>query len=509
MLYRFGEFELDAQKFELRQNGATLHVEPLVFDLVRCLAENAGKVMSRDDIIEQVWDGRIVSDATVSGCIKSARKTLGDSGDSQSIIRTVRGRGFQFVADVASCEAGNGHAPAAGHAGPTTAAEPSLIILPFQIFGDGGEIEAIADGLAENLTTVLTRVPLLSVTARSSSFALKGKAVSAADVRRDFGVDYMLEGSIQMLDDLVRANVQLIETENGFHLWAQQFDCPHEPDVMRHLLHDILPRLETQLVRAIFNSLGTGDGEMSSRQMLIKAMGTLSLKGWHRDSFGEASNLLRKSISKEPGLALSHAYLAIILGLGHRVGLLQKSESVVREAVEEAETALKLDNMDSNVLGLAGCALADVGQPDRAIPLLRKAVDINPNNAQAWSALGSAQLINGLTDDAIHNLQHGIEISPMDNRLSVWQTLLSIAHLQSGDLDQALAAAQAGCQSDDLTYLPRVLLAATHLARGEKEDATMALRECHRVKPDLSEREMQELVGPKLAAALKTLRQSN
>jgi DNA-binding winged helix-turn-helix (wHTH) protein len=100
MRYRFDQFELDTEQFSLRANSASIHVEPMVFDLLCFLVENAGQVLTREAIIERVWKGRFVSEATVSSCIKSARKALGDSGQNQTYIRTLRGRGFQFTAPV-------------------------------------------------------------------------------------------------------------------------------------------------------------------------------------------------------------------------------------------------------------------------------------------------------------------------------------------------------------------------------------------------------------------------
>ncbi len=100
MRYRFNLFELDTDQFCLQTNGGDIHVEPLVFDLLCFFVENAGQVLSREAIIQHVWQGRFVSDATVSSCVKSVRKVLGDSGENQTYIRTLRGRGFQFAASV-------------------------------------------------------------------------------------------------------------------------------------------------------------------------------------------------------------------------------------------------------------------------------------------------------------------------------------------------------------------------------------------------------------------------
>jgi tetratricopeptide (TPR) repeat protein len=164
--------------------------------------------------------------------------------------------------------------------------------------------------------------------------------------------------------------------------------------------------------------------------------------------------------------------------------------------------------MDSNVLGLAGCALADVGQAQRAIPLLKKAVSLNPNNAQAWAALGSASLVLCDFDEAITQLQHGIDISPMDSRLAVWHAFIAAAHLQKGALEDALRSAEEGCQSDDRAYIPRVLLTAAYVQRGDMANATDALNECYRVKPDLTSQEVAFLVGPRLAAKIRLLRRA-
>src|SRR5215467_2245119 len=106
MRYQFGDFELTTERYERRRNGTVLRVEPLVFDLILFLLRHAGRVVSRDEIVEGVWQGRLVSETTIDGCIKLARRVLGDSGDNQSYIRTVRGRGFEFAAPVTARDQG-------------------------------------------------------------------------------------------------------------------------------------------------------------------------------------------------------------------------------------------------------------------------------------------------------------------------------------------------------------------------------------------------------------------
>jgi len=385
-------------------------------------------------------------------------------------------------------------------------AEPSLVVLPFQSFGHDAELEAIADGLVENLTTVLTRVPLLSITSRTGSFALKGRTLTLSEIRQNLGVDYVIDGSVQRLGQSIRANVQLSETQTASQAWAQQFDVTDDGQTVVSLVHAVLPRLEPQLVRVVFRALQNEDGRPSSRQLLLQAMSVLSLKGWHKESFREVGQVLRKSIAIEPGLALSHAYLSLIRGLGKRVGLAPDPESAARDAEKHAEIALDLEDMDSNVLGLAGCAFSDIGQTGRGIPLLKRAIDLNPNNAQAHAALGAAHLLDKDFALAAERLTHGIEISPLDGRLAVWFALLGIVRLHLGQLEQALSAAESGCQADRKNFMPRVVVAGIHLLLEDDRSARVALEDARRVKPDLSQGEMEHLIGPEIGGALERLR---
>lgn len=505
MIYSFENIELDTEEFVLRRDGQTQHVEPRVFDFIVFLLKNCQRVLTRDEIIEGVWGGRVISDTTVSSALKSARKALGDSGAQQKYIRTVRGRGFQFSAvlkapavfeDASSLEQEEEEPPVF---------QPSLKIMPFQVFGASQDISAIAGGLVENLTIVLTRVPLLSLVSPSASYSPSDPSVTVARNSQESGASYSLEGSVQKFDGDVRVNVQLIQNSSGIHLWGQQFDCPGSKNVIKELLHRILAAVEPQLLRAMSKDLDGGSEKPGSRQILLKAIAILSLKGWHKDSFLESASLLRSAIELEPDNALAHSYLALILALGQRVGLLEDRKAVVREAVLEAEIGLSLDGMDSNVLGLVGCALADVNERERAIPLLKRAIALNPNNGQALAALGSAELMAGHLDRAIEHLENGIHISPADGRIAIWATLLAMAHYFKNSFEMALAAAQNGVQHDGKNYLPKIALAASYLALEHKKESTAAMRECYRVKPDLSEREVSSVVGAEVAVLLLDL----
>jgi tetratricopeptide (TPR) repeat protein len=187
---------------------------------------------------------------------------------------------------------------------------------------------------------------------------------------------------------------------------------------------------------------------------------------------------------------------------------LRGDDTIVPSVLAAVDRALELENQDSTILGLVGCALADVGQVDRALPILKKAIEANPQNGHAKTALGSAFLMKRDYASAVRYLSEGLDCSPADSRRSVWGAALALAQLALGEVDDALEAAENACKEDDRLYLPRLALAAVHLVRGEQASAAAAVRECMRTKPDLSREEVTCVVGDRLGAGVWAIAQA-
>ncbi len=268
----------------------------------------------------------------------------------------------------------------------------------------------------------------------------------------------------------------------------------------------VIAKLEPQLYRVIYNSIRAAGGEPDARELFLEASSMLALKGWHPDSFTTAAGLLRRSCRLATDFALAHAYLALVIGLGDRIGLLGNREKMRVESLDAAERALALDSMDSTVLGFAGCALADIGYPDRALPILRNAVEINPANAQAWAALGSTCLITQRVEEGVQHLKHGIQLSPLDSRLSLWGALLALGLMRLNDLEGALRQGELACQRDHRNYLPRVVVAGIHLLQDKRGLALKALNDACRIKPDLEPAQVLPLLGQDLGNRLLSLK---
>ena len=388
------------------------------------------------------------------------------------------------------------------------AGHPSVIVLAPRTLSQESGTEQLSKGLQANLETILTRVPLLNISAHSEQFSNRDSAVTARQNYEQLGIDYVIDGMVQTLGDQYRVNVNLTQAKSGFRLWSEQFEqqINDQGSVLDKLVIRILGKLEPQLNRAIYHDVQKDLDHPGSRQLYLQASTLLATRGWHRESFLQAAALLEQSRKIDPGFAHAPAYLSLILALGHRVGLLSRTSETRANAIAAADTAMKLDNMDSTVLGFSGCALADIGELNRAFDILKNAIDINPSNAQAWTALGSAYLLKHDAGRAIEHLTHGIKISPLDTRLSIWQAVLALAYLQADNMVKARENAEMACRRDDKTYLPRVVLAATHMTCRETELAGSALLDAQRIKPDLSGREIEGVVGKTLARALLQLK---
>ena len=190
------------------------------------------RVVSKDDLISAVWNGRIVSDAALTTRLNAARAAIGDDGDKQRLIKTLPRKGFRFVGAVQE-----GQKPATASASSAvqndgTAQRPfspprlSIVVLPFANLSGDPEQDYFVDGVTESLTTDLSRISGSFVIARHTAFAYKGKAVDVKQIGRELNVRYVLEGSVQRGGNRLRVNVQLVDAETGTHLWADHFDKP-------------------------------------------------------------------------------------------------------------------------------------------------------------------------------------------------------------------------------------------------------------------------------------------
>jgi TolB-like protein len=272
LIYHFEDYVLDTDRRELRREGSLLSVEPKVFDLLVHLIGNRERVVSKDDLIGAVWNGRIVSESTLASCINAARNAIGDSGEEQRFIKTLPRKGIRFVGAVREEK---GHSDIvlphslveATRPALTLPDKPSIAVLPFTDMTGDPQHEYFSDGITEDIITALSRLRWFFVIARNSTFIYKGQAADVRQVGRDLGVRYVLEGSVRKSGQRVRITSQLLDAMTGNHIWSDRYDR-ERPSGRDHSERRGSHRAETACGRGIAcrNPIDRRSGRVESRR---------------------------------------------------------------------------------------------------------------------------------------------------------------------------------------------------------------------------------------------------
>jgi TolB-like protein len=250
MVYQFGLFALDPDRFELRADGKPVPVEPQVLWLLLALVQRRGRLVTKQQLVDAVWAGRPVADATLASRIRSVRRALGEEGRHGVQIHTVHGQGWRFEGEVQEVPApvsletaSDGQPPAVAAEPATTGGRPSIAVLPFTSIGSPGQLAALELALPHDLITEISRLRWLFVIARGSSFRLAGSPV--AEAARLLGVRYVLRGTIEVAHPGVIIGVELVDSADDSVVWAERFAGPIDT------VHELRARIAGSLATAL------------------------------------------------------------------------------------------------------------------------------------------------------------------------------------------------------------------------------------------------------------------
>ena len=260
MRYLFEEYAFDTDRRELHRGADLVSVAPQVFDLLDYLIRNRERVVSKDDLINAIWNGRVVTEAALTTRLNVARSAIGDSGEQQRLVKTLPRKGFRFVGQVRESRGRTGAVIDDHPAEPPKPAlalpdKPSIAVLPFQNLSADPEQEYFADGVVEDITMALSRFHWLFVIARNSSFTYKGRAIDVKQVGRELGVRYVLEGSVGKTGNRIRIAGQLIDAQTGALLWADRFEGALEDmfDLQDHVTASVVsaitPKVQVEEIK--------------------------------------------------------------------------------------------------------------------------------------------------------------------------------------------------------------------------------------------------------------------
>ena len=496
MQFVFDNQMLDLDRRELRRGRDAIPVEPQVFDLLVYLVQNHDRVVSRDDLIASVWDGRIVSESTLASRINAARRAIGDNGKDQKLVRTIPRRGFRFVGTVQArpidgqpnyaAEAPSGEIPEPPPAALPLPDRPAIAVLPFTNMSDDPVQEYFSDGISEDIITALSKLRWFFVIARNSSFIYKGKAVHMKQVAAELGVGYVVEGSVRKSGDRVRITVQLNDVATGSHIWAEHYDRDLTDvfAVQDEITEAIVAAIEPQIYAAEnFRARRKPPNNMDAWDLVMRALSHY----WRvtREDNVVAQALLEKAIAIDPDYGQALGVLATSHSFCAHMGWSDLATAVTI-AERSAQAAVLADSEDA----WAHHALASVHLArrrfDDSLSEFELALRLNPNFSLAQGYYGLALSYCGRWEEGDAAVRRALRLSPRDPVSALYYGIAAYAQFVGRNYEEAMRLSREALrQRGDFVGAHRVLTAAAGMS-GQTELAKLALEDLRRAQPNIS-----------------------
>ncbi len=489
LIYRFDDLVLDPKRRELRRGDSLVAVEPQVFDLLEFLIRARERVVSRDDLLAAVWQGRIVSEATLSSRVNAARTAIGDNGDEQRLIRTFPRKGFRFVGAVRE----EAEAPAERELPPTPAKAdfdgPSIAVLPFTNMSGDPEQDYFADGMAEEIITALSRCSGLFVIARNSTFTYKGKAVDIRRVGQELGVGYVLEGSVRRGGERLRITGQLIDASSGAHLWADRFDGDLKDvfELQDRITESVVAAIEPALLLAEIERRKRSRPEtVNAYDLLLRAYGLEN--EFTAESMKAALQCLDQALAIDPTYAPAMAAAAYCHAQCHFQGWVPLDETHRLKGMKLAWRAVELAPNDAQVLWMAAFAVWNLAPEISEAPreLFNRSLAINPNSAMALTLGGWIETMRGNLDAGRGMIERARRLNPLDPRGWFMSGAMAITAIVDEDYVEAIAWAEKALVQNRRFAVALRVLAVALVKVGKHDRAADIVRELLVIEPELT-----------------------
>ena len=510
---RFDDFELDRGAFELRRAGRAVPIERIPLELLFLLVEHRGELVTRQEILDRVWGKHVFvdTDNAINTAVRKIRLALRDNPESPRFLHTVPAKGYRFDAQIlqgpgadVSIAAPLPPPSAAVGVGPqqrrwalwialaaaifvfaaystrmywsqrtkASSGKVMLVVMPFVNMNDDPRQDYFVDGITEEMIAQLGSLDpaRLGVIARTSSMQYKGAHKDAAQIARELGASYLLEGSVRRDGQRIRVTAQLIQANDQTHLWADSFDRD---------LNDIL-KLQSEVARDIAARIQLTLSEQTERR-LARAASLNSeaheaylrgLQSWNlrtKDAFEQAIADFNHAIQIDPNYApaysgLAHTYmLAPVFGLSGPVEAMPRARSAAARAVAingslgEAHTVLGFVN-----------AHFDHDWPG-AEREFRRAIELNPSDAASHFFYSNSYLSPlGRHEEAIAEMKEAVRLDPFSLPI---QSFLGRTYIWARKYDEAEAQFQKTNQLNANFAINHERLSHLYASIGKYEDA--------------------------------------
>ncbi|MEI7037205.1 TPR end-of-group domain-containing protein [Fulvimonas yonginensis] len=486
--YAFGDIRVEPAAHRVLRDGHELELEPKAYAVLLQFVTHPGELIRHDDLLEHVWGHKCVTPASLSRIISQLRQKLGDEAAEPRYIQTVHGLGYRLIAGVV--EKHPTEAFAAERDAPRPRRHPDgdpdrrrIAVLPFVNMSGDVENEYFSDGIAEEILSLLTKLPQLKVSSRTSSFFFKGKEADLQTIAAKLDVGTVLEGSVRRAGNRVRITAQLIDVASDSTLWAETYDrelrdvFAIQDDIAQSIVDALKVTLSPKERRAI-QYVATAD--VQAYDFYLR--GRRHFYAWNRRDSLRAIAMYERAIARDPKYAAAWAGLSDAYVMRHR--FLDRNPEHVDRAMEASERALQMDSDSAEAHASRGLALYISQRYQEAERQFETAMMLNPNLLEGCFMYGMICSSLGNFQKAAWLYLRAAEVSPTDYLPQVY---LAQAYSEMGRKDdetktrhRALELIERALAANPDDARARYMGAASFAALGEKakaiEWANLALR---------------------------------
>lgn len=443
MIFHFNQFTVDSINYQILKNRTEVKVEPQVFDLIVYLLQHRDRLVSRQEILDHVWQGRLVSDATLGNRINSARKALGDNGSSQLMIKTVHGRGYQFINTPVKTEEqstqqrnhNNHYKPMVlivslfalllisyftiqhKQSSENDLSSPyirKVAVLPFLNNKPNTDTDYFGFALADQLIGELTYMKTIAVRPSSSIRKYSGLVTDPVEVGNELEVDYVISGNYLTDKGNIRLNIELIEVKTNQLIWR---DKPIETNyentfklvdiVAQHVLQNLKLELSLDESKRVIHDVSKNP---LAYEYYLRSIAYPMTTDGHQ----LAIEMLKKSIALDDDYAPTYVQLGNRKHRLEQFGLLNLNQQL--DAEHYYLTALSLNPDLISALGYLAMFYTETNRIDEAMKLALRMYTINPNNADVHFTLGYIYRYAGMAEEAINEMEKAVSIDPKNSK---------------------------------------------------------------------------------------------
>lgn len=516
---------MDPDSNRLRRGAEEVKLEPKVMQVLVCLAQQPGKVVSRESLETMVWAGMVVGYDAISGSIIKLRRALGDDSRNPLYIETVSKKGYRLIAAVtpdveaadflaakaapaseavfpgklllaaivlvgivalwnfSGSESGPYEKAAEQAIGKTAAKAPSIVVLPFKNLSDDSRQDYFSDGITDDIITDLSKVGSLRVVARQSAYHYQNKTTDLEEIARQLDVRYVVEGSVQKAGQRVRINVQLTNAEKGEHIWAERFDS----DAAN--VFDVQDKITKHVIDAMFVTLSNKENTLLEYRNTnnFEAYDTFLLGQQHsrnrtRQGFELAQDAYKQAIKLDPGYARVYGSMAVLYTNAYRHQWTNLSIEEARErAMELVKKAVLLDQSSPQVYWSLGFVHLFRKEFEEAEAAAMQAIELSPNYADGLGLLAFILNWRGKAAQAAGYIKKAIVLNPHHTFDYPWN--LGLAYYTLGRYEESIEAIQDALERNETAALPRLFLGANYIRVGRQDDAEWEIEQVKTQRP--------------------------